>query len=106
MRIYTAPLNSEVEVARNIHDLAWVLGGKGKGADAINTDGMSSPEVGFMPELYGEGEDYYYVRKAIDGKCLAPPSEVMIESMENIIEAGGLPAAGGADGAAAPPAAQ
>lgn len=31
MRIFTAPLNSEVEVARNVHDLVRVLGpGKGK----------------------------------------------------------------------------
>lgn len=31
MRIFTAPLNSEVEVARNVHDLVKVLGpGKGK----------------------------------------------------------------------------
>lgn len=31
MRIFTAPLNSEVEVARNVHDVVKVLGpGKGK----------------------------------------------------------------------------
>lgn len=97
MRIFTAPLNSEVEVARNIHDLVWVLGGKGK--DTVDTGGMSSAEVGLKPELYEAGEEYFYVRKLDDGRCPTPPAEVMIESMDNLVAAGVLP---GAEDAAAP----
>lgn len=99
MRIFTAPPNSEVEVARNIHDLTWVLGGKG----AVDTKGMRSEEVGLKPELYDDDEEYFYVRKLDDGKCAAPPAEVMIESMDKVMEA--AEKAAEADGAS-PPAAE
>lgn len=43
MRIFTAPLNSEVEVARNVHDLVRVLG-PGKGKDVkVRVLGASRP---------------------------------------------------------------
>lgn len=44
MRIFTAPLNSEVAVARNIHDLVRVLGpGKGKDVKVGATVGVMKP---------------------------------------------------------------
>lgn len=106
MRIFTAPLNSEVEVARNVHDLTWVLGGKGKGP--VNVDGMLSTEVGLKPELYQRGEDYFYVRKLDDGRSPSAPSDVMMDTMDNLIAAGVVPGAPGAvdPAAAAPPAAE
>lgn len=112
MRVFTAPLNSEVEVARNVHDLTWVLGGKGKGP--VNIDGMRSTEVGLKPELYQRDEDYFYVRKLDDGRSPSAPSDVMMDSMDNLIAAGvvpGPPGAGDAPpaaaaAAAAPPAAE
>eukprot|EP00752_Nemacystus_decipiens_P016888 g15120.t1 len=99
MRIFTAPLNSEVEVARNVHDLVRVLG-PGKGKD-VKVDGLTPQEVGLRPELYELGEEYFYVRKLDDGKSPAPPSEVMIESMENLVAKGVVPGKAPADAAAA-----
>lgn len=105
MRIFTAPLDSEVEVARNVHDLVWVLGGKGSkaaqaGPSAVNLDGMKNAEVGLKPELYNPGEDYFYVRKLEDGRSSAPPAEVMIESMDKF-EAMGVEKAAAAEAEAA-----
>lgn len=98
MRIFTAPLNSEVEVARNVHDLVRVLGGKGKAA--VKIDGIRTTEVGLCPELYNPGEDYFYVRKLDDGKCPAPPADVMIENADKLMAAGVLPSGAGAAAAA------
>ncbi|CAM9782250.1 unnamed protein product, partial [Hapterophycus canaliculatus] len=89
MRIFTAPLDSEVEVARNMHDLVRVLG-PGKGKD-VKVDGLTPQEVGLKPELYELGEDYFYVRKLDDGKSPAPPADVMIESMEDLVAKGVVP---------------
>ncbi|CAM9747724.1 unnamed protein product [Scytosiphon promiscuus] len=89
MRIFTAPLDSEVEVARNVHDLVRVLG-PGKGKD-VKVDGLTPQEVGLRPELYELGEDYFYVRKLDDGKSPAPPSDVMIETMEDLVAKGVVP---------------
>lgn len=100
MRIFTAPPNSEVEVARNIHDLTWALGGKG----TVDTKGMRSEEVGLKPELYDDEEEYFYVKKLEDGKCPAPPAEVMIESMDKVMAVAAEKAA--ASGVAPPPAAE
>lgn len=95
VRIFTAPGNSEVEVARNMHDLVWRLGGKGP----VSTSNMRSEEVGYMPELYDDDEPYYYVRKLEDGKSPAPPADVMIESMDKMVEAGVIPPGAGAPSA-------
>lgn len=100
MRIFTAPLNSEVEVARNAHDLVRVLG-PGKGKD-VKVDGLTPQEVGLRPELYEPGEEYFYVRKLDDGKSPAPPAEVMIESMEDMVAKGVIP--GKDEAAGTPPA--
>ncbi|CBJ26604.1 conserved unknown protein [Ectocarpus siliculosus] len=102
MRIFTAPINSEIEVARNIHDLVRVLG-PGKGKD-VKVDKLTPQEVGLRPELYELGEPYFYVRKLDDGKCPAPPSEVMIETMDNLVAKGVVPAKETVDAAAPPPA--
>lgn len=90
MQMFVAPGNTEVEVARNAQDLAWVLGGKG----VVSTDGMTSAEVGYLPELYEKGQAYFYTRKNPDGSSKTPPREVMIESMDNMVKAGAIPAPG------------
>ena len=54
-------------------------------------DGLTPQEVGLRPELYEPGEDYFYVRKLDDGKSPAPPAEVMIESMEDMVAKGVIP---------------
>lgn len=105
MRIFTAPINSEVEVARNIHDLVWVLGGKSK--TGVKTDGLNSAEMGLKPEIYEKEEAYFYVRRLDDGRPSAPPAEVMMESMENLTAAGVVPGKGttvAANAAVPPPA--
>lgn len=84
LKIFIAPGDSEVEVARNVHDLTWALGGKGR----VDVSGITNPEVGYKPELYDKGENYFYVTKLPDGKCPQPPAEIMIESMDKIAEAG------------------
>lgn len=52
---------------------------------------MTPQEVGLRPELYELGEDYFYVRKLDDGKSSAPPSDVMIETMEDLVAKGVVP---------------
>lgn len=87
VRIFTAPGNSEVEVARNVHDLTWVLGGKG----SVSVEGVQNAQVGYKPELYEPGDKYFYVRKLPDGKSPAPPAEIMVESLDKMVEAGVIP---------------
>lgn len=103
LRIFTAPGNSEVEVARNAHDLTWVLGGKG----SVSIEGMRNAEVGYIPELYEPGEKYFYVRKLPDGRCPEPASEIMVESLDKMMEAGVIPPSspGSSPESSAPPAA-
>lgn len=84
MRIFTAPANTEVEVARNAQDLTWAIGGKG----SVDTEGMKSVEVGYAPELYEKGEKYFYTRKNPDGTSKTPAKDVQIESAESMVKAG------------------
>lgn len=50
MRIFTAPLDSEVEVARNVHDLTRVLGpGKGKDVKVCTVGSPQSCHGGSRP---------------------------------------------------------
>lgn len=99
MRIFTAPLNTEIDVARNQLDLTRALGGKDKAG--VSTEGVRSEQVGFSPEMYEKGQDYYYVRKLEDGRCPAPPAEVKIESMDSL-KAAGVEIDGGSPPAAGP----
>lgn len=54
-------------------------------------DKLTPQEVGLRPELYELGEDYFYVRKLDDGKSPAPPADVMIETMEDLVAKGVVP---------------
>lgn len=54
-------------------------------------DGLTPQEVGLKPELYEQGEEYFYVRRLDDGKSSAPPADVMIESMEDLVAKGVVP---------------
>lgn len=54
-------------------------------------DGLTPQEVGLKPELYEKGEEYFYVRRLDDGKSSAPPADVMIESMEDMVAKGVVP---------------
>lgn len=69
-------------------------------------DGLTPQEVGLKPELYELGEEYFYVRKLDDGKSPAPPAEVMIESMEELVAKGVVPGKQAADSPAAEAAAE
>lgn len=71
---------------------------------STKVDKLTPQEVGLRPELYELGEPYFYVRKLDDGKCPAPPSEVMIETMDNLVAKGVVPAKETVDAAAPPPA--
>lgn len=65
---------------------------------------MTPQEVGLRPELYELGEEYFYVRKLEDGKCPAPPAEVMMDSMENLVAKGIVPGEAPTDAATTEPA--
>lgn len=54
-------------------------------------DGLTPQEVGLKPELYELGEEYFYVRRLDNGKSSAPPADVMIESMEDMVAKGMVP---------------
>lgn len=57
MRIFTAPLNSEVEVARNVLDLVRVLGpGKGKDVKvcASRVRCMRPTHLGYSPRPFDQ----------------------------------------------------
>lgn len=57
----------------------------------MKVDGLTPQEVGLKPELYEPGEEYFYVRRLLDGTSPAPPANAMIESMEDLVAKGVVP---------------
>ncbi|CAM9220865.1 unnamed protein product [Choristocarpus tenellus] len=80
LRIFTAPGNTEVSVAKNELDLCRALT-----EGSVDLSGIRGPEVGFMPETYERGQPYYYCRKDEAGKSLGPPVQPKIEGFPGVI---------------------
>lgn len=70
---------------------------------SMKVDKLTPQEVGLRPELYELNEPYFYVRKLDDGKSPAPPAEVMIETMDNLVAKGVVPGKEAVEAADPPP---